>query len=235
MGTITEKKSEPELEQTLLNPDQLNSLLMAQNNEAGNQGDLDQIKEIMTRDSPPIQQVIQKTALSNFNNQMMISPQKDNFSSANADEELAPMLADFQNEQPLEEADPGLVDPVLKCIQGDYTGRYVYLRNCIGDEEKTKGIVIGGGKPSTNKKDIPKNVNIYLEDPRLDSRHIHVFCRKLGYLNQFVVRDISDHSKSNSGVWMQMESKEVDLFTHDYFDREFSVLNCKYKFRFEKL
>ena len=27
----------------------------------------------------------------------------------------------------------------------------------------------------------------------------------------------------------------MDLYTHDYVDREFSVLNCKYKFKLKKL
>lgn len=99
------------------------------------------------------------------------------------DEELASRIEDFKFETPLEDADPGLVDPVLKGIQGDYTGRYIYLNNCIGDIEETEGIVIGGGKPNINKKDIPKNVSVYLEDPKLDMRHVHIFCRRQGYGN----------------------------------------------------
>lgn len=46
---------------------------------------------------------------------------------------------------------------------------------------------------------------------------------------------MSDHSKSNSGVWMQMNEKEADLFKYDYFDREFSILNGEYKFKIEKM
>ena len=63
-------------------------------------------------------------------------------------EEIAPMITDFEgdNDIKLEDIDPGLVDPVLKCIQGDYTGRFVQLSNCISDEKETTGIVIGGGK-----------------------------------------------------------------------------------------
>jgi hypothetical protein len=42
-------------------------------------------------------------------------------------EEIAPMITNFEgdNDLKLEDIDPGLVDPVLKCIQGDYTGRFV--------------------------------------------------------------------------------------------------------------
>ena len=29
---------------------------------------------------------------------------------------------------------PAVLDPVLKCIQGDYTGRFVYINNCGPDE-----------------------------------------------------------------------------------------------------
>lgn len=102
-------------------------------------------------------------------------------------------IDEFEEDTPLEETDPGFVDPVLKCIQGDYTGRYIYLQNCAADESKTKGIVIGGGKPHGSKKEVPKNVTIYLEDPKLDQRHLHIFCRKRGVQNQFIVRDLSDH------------------------------------------
>lgn len=34
---------------------------------------------------------------------------------------------------------------------------------------------------------------------------------------------------------MQLPQKEVDLYTFDYFDREFSILNGKYKFEFERI
>lgn len=60
--------------------------------------------------------------------------------------EIAPRVEDIKEDTPLEDTDPGFVDPVLKCIQGDYTGRYIYLSNCAIDETQTKGIVIGGGK-----------------------------------------------------------------------------------------
>lgn len=96
---------------------------------------------------------------------------------------MALRIEDFEKDTALEDTDPGLVDPVLKCIQGDYMGRYVYLSNCGPNETETKGIVIGGGKPQGNKKEIPRHVNIFLEDPRLDQRHLHIFCRKKGPLN----------------------------------------------------
>lgn len=60
---------------------------------------------------------------------------------------MAPRIEDFDQDTALEDTDPGFVDPVLKCIQGDYMGRYVYLNNCADGENETKGIVIGGGKP----------------------------------------------------------------------------------------
>ena len=77
-------------------------------------------------------------------------------------------------------------------------------------------------------------MTIYLEDPKLDTRHLHIFCKKIGPLNQFIARDVSDHKKCASGVWVQLMSNEVDLFTYDYFDREFSILNGSYKFEFKK-
>lgn len=47
---------------------------------------------------------------------------------------------------------------------------------------------------------------------------------------------MSDHDyPESSGIWIQMPSKEVDLLQYDYMDREFSVLNGKYLFKFEKI
>jgi hypothetical protein len=46
---------------------------------------------------------------------------------------------------------------------------------------------------------------------------------------------MSDHSvKEQSGVWVQLPTEEVDLLTFDYIEREFSVLNGRYLFKFRK-
>jgi hypothetical protein len=43
-----------------------------------------------------------------------------------------------------DDIDQSATDPVIKCIQGDYTGRFVYLNSCKTDEEETVGELIGG-------------------------------------------------------------------------------------------
>ena len=46
---------------------------------------------------------------------------------------------------------------------------------------------------------------------------------------------MSDHSaRETSGVWVQLPTEEVDLLTFDYMEREFSVLNGRYLFKFKK-
>jgi len=51
---------------------------------------------------------------------------------AQSGEELAKPISEFLGEKDtsFKEIDPSAIDPVLKCIQGDYTGRYTYLSNC---------------------------------------------------------------------------------------------------------
>lgn len=34
---------------------------------------------------------------------------------------------------------------------------------------------------------------------------------------------------------MQLPSEKVDLFSYDFLDREFSILNCRYTFKFKKI
>lgn len=81
----------------------------------------------------------------------------------------------------------------------------------------------------------PYNITIHIEDPRIDSRHMRVFCRRMHYGNQFIVKDLSNHDNPDtSGIWVQLGDKEVDLLEYDYMEREFSVLNNKYMFKFEK-
>ena len=35
-------------------------------------------------------------------------------------------------------------------------------------------------------------------------------------------------------MWVQLPQKEVDLFTYDYMDRDFSILNGRYVLKFTK-
>jgi hypothetical protein len=107
----------------------------------------------------------------------------------------------------------------LKCIQGDYTGRFEYLNNCSSEQTETKGILIGG-KPDYNLEKNPKGLSIYLEDPKLDEVHCHIFCRKYDTGNQFIIKDLSNHNNPDtSGVWIQMPGEEVDLMFCDYIER----------------
>jgi len=98
--------------------------------------------------------------------------------------------------------DPGALLPVLKCIQGDYTGRFCYLRNCNPDEEETTGEIIGG-KPDYDINQNPKNLTLYISDPKIDEVHCRVFCRKYPDINRYIIQDLSNHeNKEASGVWI---------------------------------
>ena len=46
------------------------------------------------------------------------------------------MINEFMTSKEIEfdSIDPSALDPVLKCIQGDYTNRFVYINNCNPDE-----------------------------------------------------------------------------------------------------
>ena len=70
----------------------------------------------------------------------------------------------------------------------------------------------------------------------MDDVHARLFSRKYEDQEQFIIQDLSDHSKpETSGLWIQVPEEEIDLLSYDYLDREFSVLNCKYIFKLRKL
>lgn len=133
-----------------------------------------------------------------------------------------------------DQIDPGPYDPVLKCIQGDYTGRFFYLDNCTNGQLETPGEIIGG-KPGYDIKANPKNISIYIEDHKIDEIHAKFYCKKIGDAGQFIVQDLSNHmNPETSGIHVQLPDNEVDILTYDYLGRELSVLNGKYVFQFEK-
>lgn len=148
-------------------------------------------------------------------------------------EEMVPLIDGAFNEKDVKfnMIDPGVLDPVMKCIQGDYTGRFTYLSNCTAQENETYGEIIGG-RPDYDVQNNPRKLTLYIEDPKLDDVHAKVFCRKYSEGNQFILKDMSDHrNKEACGVQVQLPYEEIDLLQFDYIEREFSVLNCKYLFK----
>ena len=70
----------------------------------------------------------------------------------------------------------------------------------------------------------------------MDPVHCHVFCRKIDGANQFIVRDVSDHTNElTTGVWVELSETETDLMEFDYADREYSVLSSGYVFKLSRL
>lgn len=73
----------------------------------------------------------------------------------------------------------------------------------------------------------------------MDTVHTRLFTRKFGDEEIFACQDLSNPDTTDKfaqgGTWVQVPEHEVDLYTHDYIDREFSILNCKYKFKLKKL
>ena len=130
--------------------------------------------------------------------------------------------------------DKGILDPILKCIQGDYTGRFIQFDNCTSKQNETTGIIIGG-KPEYDLKKNEKKINLFIQDPTIDESHVRFFCRKYKNQTLFIVKDLSNHNNFNSGVHVQLPSSDVDLLTYDYLDREFTILNRKYKFVISKV
>ena len=92
---------------------------------------------------------------------------------------MALNINDFlgDKDQDWSDLDVGILDPVLKCVQGDFTGRFVYLKRCKPDEQETDGEIIGG-QPHYDAVKNPKNLSIYIEDPKLDDVHARIFSRK---------------------------------------------------------
>jgi len=121
-------------------------------------------------------------------------------------------------------------------VQGDYTGRFCYLRNCDTDEEETTGEIIGG-KPDYDVANNPKNLTLYLKDPKIDEVHARIFCRKYEDYNRYIIQDLSNHeeNKEASGIWIQLPDHETDIFSYDYLDRELTVLNGLYLFKLTKI
>ena len=108
----------------------------------------------------------------------------------------------------------------------------------MSDQEETPGEIIG----SSHNYDIinnPKNLTLILDDPIIDTVQTRLFSRRYGDEEIFVIQDLSNPDSENlcaqSGTWVQVTEQEVDLFTHDYVEREFSVLNCKYIFKLRKM
>lgn len=52
------------------------------------------------------------------------------------EQQMAPLLSEFIEDGDLDfdDIDPGVLDPVLKCIQGNYMGRFSRLNNCGPDQ-----------------------------------------------------------------------------------------------------
>lgn len=70
----------------------------------------------------------------------------------------------------------------------------------------------------------------------MDQVHARIFCRKMDHGNQFILKDVSNHDyPETSGVWVQLQETETDILQYDLIDREFSVLNGMYMFKFEKV
>ena len=100
------------------------------------------------------------------------------YESSQLTEEVALNVKDFlENDQDWADIDAGVLDPILKCIQGDFTGRFGFLKRCEPDQEETDGTIIGGQSHYDVVKN-PKNLSIYIEDPKMDEVHARLFCRK---------------------------------------------------------
>jgi len=84
-----------------------------------------------------------------------VSPQKE--------ELIAKIITDYLGEFDLEfnNIDKGILDPILKCIQGDYTGRFIQFDNCTSKITETTGIIIGG-KPEYDLKKNEKKINLFI-------------------------------------------------------------------------
>ena len=181
----------------------------------------------MPQNSQGIGQLVGHTPVQNTE---YICPQKN--------EQLAKKIDHFlgEKDQDMSMVDTGCCMPVLKCIQGDYTGRFCYLRNCSTGQKETSGELIGG-KPGYDVVLNPKNITIYLEDQRIDEVHARIFCRSYSDTNRFLIQNLSDSTvnMNTSGVWLQVPQHEIDLFQYDYLSREFSVLNELFMFKFRKV
>lgn len=108
----------------------------------------------------------------------------------------------------------------------------------MSELEEIKGEIIG----SSHEYDVfnnPKNLTLIIDDPIMETPQTRLYSQRFGDEEIFVCQDLSTPEKidkfAQSGTWVQIPEQEVDLFTHDYIDREFSVLNCKYKFKLRKL
>lgn len=103
------------------------------------------------------------------------------------------------------------------------------MDNCVKGQDETDGLIIGGNLEYDLDKN-EKNLNVYIQDPKLDEAHARIFCRRYPRGNMFIVKDISDPSFKYSGVQVQLPQAEIDLYALDYIDRKFSILNGRYLF-----
>ena len=76
----------------------------------------------------------------------------------------------------MEDIDTGLLDPVLKCIQGNYTDRFIYVGSCATGQVESTGIIVGGGLETYDYNLNQYDLDLYLADePKMDNQNFKVF------------------------------------------------------------
>lgn len=76
----------------------------------------------------------------------------------------------------------GIYDYVLKCIEGPYCSKFVYLNTALPE-------IIGGGSSYDIAKN-PDNVTMFIENADLSTKHAEITFHRDS--NSYVLRNISD-------------------------------------------
>jgi len=108
---------------------------------------------------------------------------------------MAPLIETFfETGERYLDIDIGVFDYVLRCIEGPYIGKTIYINS------SPNGEVIGGA-PGYNQARNLEKLTLYIENSDLQTKHAHI---TLNHHCQYYIKDISDHYLPNAGIWIKV-------------------------------
>ena len=129
---------------------------------------------------------------------------------------MAPLVQSFfdLSERYLD-IDIGVFDYVLRCIDGPYLGKTLYINSSPNGE-------IIGGEPGYNQQRNQEKLTLYIENSDLQKRHAQI---TLNHHCQYWINDLTDHKLPNAGIWIKVPTygDGIDLYKDQNWKRKFRI------------
>ncbi len=129
---------------------------------------------------------------------------------------MAPLVQSFfdLSERYLD-IDIGVFDYVLRCIDGPYLGKTLYINSSPNGE-------IIGGEPGYNQQRNQEKLTLYIENSDLQKRHAQI---TLNHHCQYWIKDLTDRKLPNAGIWIKVPTygDGIDLYKDQNWKRKFRI------------